>query len=338
MLKKKQAFGLTLTCLLALAVIGLMPGGALAQGASVNPTASSVKEQQLLDALKPGDASTSTINGRVSIPDRKSAVLIQPAGRDFREEHRTTLPFVGGVVILGMLGLLAVFYFVRGRIPVDGGLTGRTMMRFASFDRFVHWLTAVTFILLALSGLNLTFGRSLILPLIGPEAFTALAQAGKFIHNYGSFAFVLGIALMFLLWIKDNIPGGSDIGWLLKGGGLVGKDHPPAGRFNAGQKVIFWVVVIGGTALAVTGYSLMFPFAFTDIAGMQEANVLHALIALVMVAVILAHIYIGSIGMEGAFDAMGKGEVDVNWAKQHHALWVEKEMTGKEKGSAVPAE
>ena len=332
--------GCIIGLLAALAIyagVGLFGGSAFAQ-APINPTASSVKESQLLEALKPGASGVQSVAGRVSIPDAKSGTLIQPAGRDWRSLRQDTLPFIGGVAILGMLGLLAVFYVKRGRIAIDGGPAGRSIVRFPSLDRFAHWLTASTFILLALSGLNLTFGRSLILPLIGPEAFTALSQLGKTIHNYGSFAFALGLVMMLLLWLKDNIPSGNDIAWFAKGGGLIGKDHPPAARFNGGQKIIFWVVILGGTALAITGYSLMFPFAFTDIAGLQEANVLHGLISVVMVAVILAHIYIGSVGMEGAFDAMGKGEVDVNWAKQHHALWVDKVMMTKGKGSATPAE
>ena len=341
MVKTGCGLRLGIATFIAVMALAMTPPLAVAQQsgqpASVNPTASSVKEGQLLDALRPGGAQTSTVNGRVSIPDAKSAVLIQPAGRDWRQIRQETLPFVGMVAILGMLGALVLFYFVRGRIAIDGGPAGRTILRFASLDRFAHWLTATTFILLALSGLNLTFGRKLVLPLIGPEAFTALSQAGKFVHNYGSFAFVAGLVLMILLWLKDNIPSGADIAWFAKGGGLIGKEHPPAARFNGGQKVIFWVVVLGGVALSITGYSLMFPFAFTDIAGLQEANMLHGLIAVVMVAVILAHIYIGSVGMEGAFDAMGKGEVDINWAKQHHALWAEK--AGPErKGAATPAE
>lgn len=339
MLAFKRLAGVTLA--LCLGFAAMSAHGALAQSGqpnSVNPTASSVKEGQLLDALKPPGAGPSAVTGRVSIPDAKSGVLIQPAGRDWRSLRQETLPRIGAIAILGMFAALVIFYVVRGRIPIDGGPAGRTILRFASLDRFAHWLTATTFILLALSGLNLTFGRSLLLPVIGPEAFTALSQAGKIVHNYGSFAFALGIVMMILLWLKDNIPTGADITWFAKGGGLIGKEHPPAARFNGGQKVVFWSVVLGGVALSITGYSLMFPFVFTDIGGLQEANVLHGLIAVVMVAVILAHIYIGSVGMEGAFDAMGKGEVDLNWAKQHHALWVQKTKMSDSKGAATPAE
>ena len=127
------------------------------------------------------------------------------------------------------------------------------------------------------------------------------------------------------MWIGGNIPNRVDVEWTKRGGGIVGHDHPPAYRFNAGQKMIYWVVVLGGTLVAASGYLLMFPFYVTDIQGMQLAQTVHAIIAVLFVAAMLAHIYIGTIGMEGAFDGMGEGTVDVNWAREHHALWLEQE-------------
>jgi len=129
-----------------------------------------------------------------------------------------------------------------------------------------------------------------------------------------------------------------DVEWVKRGGGLVGHDHPPASRFNAGQKMIYWIVVIGGTAVAITGYILMFPFYGTSVVGMQTAQIVHAIIAVLFVAAMLGHIYIGTIGMEGAFEAMGTGQVDVNWAREHHALWLEQEMarTGPNQSQGQP--
>ncbi len=310
---------------LALVLSSLAIAGAHAQGqpTRVNPTADSVNEQRLLEALKPGNVGTTeAVKGRVSIPDKSSGNLIQPAGRDWRELQQT-VSRVGAYAIVGMIGLLAIFFLVRGRIRVTSGFSGQLIERFGSIERFAHWLAAVSFMVLGLSGLNLTFGKSLLLPLIGPEAFTTVSQAGKIAHNYVSFAFVLGIVLMFVMWVKDNIPHPRDIIWLAKGGGIVGNAHPPAGRFNFGQKLIFWSVILGGAGLSVTGYILMFPFQFADLGGMQLAGIVHGLIGVVLVAIIIAHIYIGTLGMEGAFDAMGTGKVDVNWAKEHHSVWVE---------------
>jgi len=306
------------------------------QPASVNPTASSVKEDQLLQQLQ-------QIQGRGSIPDKKSYVLEQPAGRDWRLFHDVTMYWISAIAILGMLAALVAFYLKRGMVRISGGRSGRTVVRFTDFERAVHWMTATCFIVLGLSGLNITFGKQLLLPLMGPMAFTNMSQWGKYAHNFLSFPFTLGVILIFLIWVAWNIPNSADVEWVKEGGGLTGDKHPPAGRFNAGQKFIYWITVLGGGAVAVTGYLLMFPFYGTDIAGMQLAQVIHGVVAVLFVAAMLAHIYIGSVGMEGAFEAMGTGEVDVNWAKQHHSLWVEEAIAKAQKappsqGTMAPAE
>ncbi len=292
------------------------------QPTTVNPTASSVKEKQLLEALKPN--SGDTLSGRVSIPDARAGNLIQPGGIEFREFHQTTLTRIGMFAIPGMLALLALFYFIRGRVPIEGGPSGQTIVRFGWLSRFVHWLTATSFLALGFTGLNLVFGKSILLPVIGPSAFSGLSQAGKFVHNYVSFAFALGIILMFVMWVKDNLPALRDIRWIAQAGGLLGIGHPPADRFNAGQKLMFWSTIIGGAALSVSGYIMMFRPASLAMSGFQFATVVHGVTGLVLVAIIAAHIYIGSVGMEGAFAAMGKGKVDLNWAKSHHSIWVDK--------------
>jgi formate dehydrogenase subunit gamma len=203
-------------------------------------------------------------------------------------------------------------------------------------ERFVHWMTASCFIVLALSGLNITFGKRLLLPLIGADTFATWSQWAKYAHNFLSFPFTLGVVVILLMWIAWNIPHKVDIEWMKEGGGIVGDKHPPAERFNAGQKMIYWIVVLGGGLVAATGYLMMFPFYLTDIAGMQLAQIVHGIVALLFVAAMLGHIYIGTIGMEGAFEAMGTGEVDLNWAKQHHSLWVKEELA-KPRGEAPPS-
>jgi formate dehydrogenase subunit gamma len=303
-------------------LLAIVAPAAAQQPTQVNPTASSVKEQQLLNALQGGG----TIGGRVSIPDQKSGTLIQPGGRDWRQFHEVTLRWVGAIAILGMLVLLVAFYLIRGQVKLESGFSGRRIVRFNAFERFVHWMTATCFIILALSGLNITFGKPLLLPLIGEGAFAGWSQWAKYAHNYLSFPFALGVFAIFLIWVAGNIPNKVDVEWTRRGGGLVGHDHPPAYRFNGGQKMVYWIVVLGGTAVAASGYLLMFPFYATGIQGMQLAQTVHAIIAVLFVAAMLAHIYIGTIGMEGAFEAMGEGTVDVNWAREHHPLWLEQEM------------
>jgi formate dehydrogenase subunit gamma len=308
------------------------------QPSSVNPTASSVKEDQLLKALKPGAGET--VAGRVSIPDGRSGNLIQPGGQEYRSFRDGTLANLGKFGLLGVIAALAAFFVVRGRVRVTGGMSGVTIERFGDASRFAHWLSATSFVLLGLSGLNIAFGKSVLLPIIGPSAFSGLSQMGKFIHNYVSFAFAIGIALMFVMWVKDNLPSSLDIKWFAQGGGLFGKNHPPADRFNGGQKLIFWSTVLGGIALSVSGYMMMFRPVDTTMGGLQFAMVVHGVTGIVMIAIIFAHIYIGSIGMEGAFDAMGSGQVDLNWAKEHHSVWadkVAKNNPGAISGGRAPA-
>ncbi len=282
----------------------------------INPTASAVKEQQLLQKLN-------KIQGLGTIPDVKSYVLEHPAGRSWREWHEVTLRWIGAIVILGAILLLVIFYLVRGTVRIQAGRSGIKILRFTAFERFIHWLTAVCFVVQAITGLNITFGKPLLLPLLGPEAFTTWSEWAKYAHNFLSFPFTIGVVLIFFTWIAGNIPNSVDIDWVKRGGGIVGHDDPPAYRFNAGQKAIYWIQVLGGTAMVITGYLLIFPFYGTDVASMQLAEIVHAGIAMFYIAAIIGHIYIGTLGMEGAFEGMGEGSVDLNWAKQHHALWLE---------------
>ncbi len=301
-----------------------------------NPT-QSVREEDLLRQLQGG----SHMGGRVSIPDYKASVLQQPQGRDYREFRETYLPWIGGLAVLGMIGALAVFFFTRGRIALEHSeQSGEKILRFNAFERFTHWLTALTFIALAISGLNYIFGKRLLLPIIGPEAFAAWSQYAKFAHNYLSWPFMAGLLVMILIWIRDNIPDRTDMTWLKEGGGLMSGRAVPARRFNAGQKMIYWSVALGGLALAASGLIMLFPFSALDINGMQLAQYVHATVGVLLIAIMIAHIYIGSLGMEGAYDAMGSGEVDLDWARHHHSLWVEeqraKTASGPQLGGSRP--
>jgi formate dehydrogenase subunit gamma len=323
----------------AIALLILAAAGPVAaqQPSSVDPNADAVKEQQLLQQFK-------RIQGLGSIPDTKSYTIEQPQGRAWRYYRDVTLPRIGTIAMLGMIVLLAIFFLVRGMIRIRSGRSGINIVRFNAVERFVHWMTATCFVLMALTGLNITFGRVALLPLIGPDAFSSWSLAAKYVHNFLSFPFTIGVILIFFMWLAGNIPNRVDVEWLKQGGGIIGKDQPPAYRFNAGQKIIYWIVVLAGAAVAVSGYVLMFPFYGTTIAGMQLAQMVHGTVAVLFVAVMIAHAYIGTIGMEGAFEAMGTGTVDLNWAKEHHSLWLEQERARNGPGelarqpSATPAE
>jgi len=301
-------------------------------------------------AIRQGD------QGYVAAPNMLGGQLIQSEGEVWRSLRLGAYKQWAGWILLGMLGLVALFFALRGRVPIEGGPAGRTIERFNALERFAHWLTAITFIVLALTGLNLMFGRTLLLPLVGKETFAFLTQWGKLLHNYLAFGFMVGIALMFVLWVRYNIPNRYDVMWIVKGGGLLGGGHPSSKRFNAGQKFIFWSVILLGTSLSLSGLQLLFPFTFSffdstfaflnnwvgtslptglsPMAEQQLATLWHGFVSVILIAIIIGHIYIGSLGMEGAFAAMGSGRVDYNWARQHHDLWVEE----LERRAPAPAE
>jgi formate dehydrogenase subunit gamma len=307
------------------------------QNAPVDPEASVVNEQTLLQQFR-------RIQGDIDQPNPRERVLIQPDGRIWDHFHEVTLRWIGVVAILGTLALLAAAYFLLGRLRISAGRSGRKVPRFTGFERFSHWLTAVSFVVLGLTGLNITFGKLLLRPLIGPEAFSTFSEGAKYVHNYISFSFVIGLALIVVMWIKDNIPDRTDIEWFRQGGGFIKSRHAPARRFNAGEKLVFWGALGAGALVAISGFLLLFPFYVTNIFGMQIAQGVHAVIALLFVAMILGHIYIGTAGMEGAFEAMGTGEVDYNWAKEHHDLWLKEQIAKGRTGhpadlpAATPAE
>jgi len=300
------------------------------------------------------------LQGNVSIPDKQAGVMIQSEGDNWRAWRNGPMTVGGAWALLGIVGLLALFFVVRGRIRIEAGPSGHTIERFNSIERFVHWLTAVSFILLALTGLNMLYGRHVLLPIFGPDVFATLTQGGKYVHNFVSFAFMLGVVLMVVIWVRHNLPTREDLVWLAKGGGLFVKGvHPPSHKFNAGQKIQFWIVVLGGLSMTLSGISLLFPFEIpmfaatfsvlnvfglglaTDLGPIQEmqlSHLWHTAVGLAMMAIIVAHIYIGSLGMEGAFDAMGTGQVDENWAREHHNLWVAEVKGEASDGSVHPAE
>lgn len=332
MTKPFTRFSAILGLILLVAVAAFIrPATAQQQRNSVNPTASAVSEQQLLKELN-------RVQGRGSIPDVKSYVLEHPAGREWSEFRTVTLKWIGGGAILGILALLTIFYLWRGSMRVKAGRSGRTIKRFNGFERFVHWLVASAFAVLAVTGLNITFGRSLLLPLMGPGTFSTWTEIGKYAHNYLSFAFTVGIVLMFFMWVARNLPTRVDLEWMRRGGGMLGGEEPPAYKFNAGEKLIFWLAVFGGGAVALSGFVLLFPFYGTGITGMELAQIAHSVVGVLFIAAMFVHVYMGTIGMQGAFEGMATGDVDVNWAKAHHDLWYEEEMRPSAGEAIRPAE
>ena len=305
------------------------PASAQSSGSSVRPPDSAVGALPVVVQPQPSDSDgwrqiRRGLQGYVSIADKKAGLMVQSEGEIWRNINNGPLKNYGGWLLAAVLVIIVLFFAYRRRIPVEHGLSGETVERFNNLERFTHWLTATCFIVLALSGLNIMYGRFFLLDILGPQGFASLTALGKTLHIYLAFGFMLGVAMTFVIWVQDNIVDKYDFNWAVKAGGLLMKGvHPPARKFNFGQKCIFWSVFVGGVILSVTGIVLVFPFSFTDVFGMQDAQLIHSVVALVFIAIIIGHIYIGTLGMVGAFDAMGSGKVDKNWAKEHHSVWFE---------------
>lgn len=294
-----------------------------------------------------------------------ATVLVQDGGMKWLQFREGPLAMYGGYTLLGTIVALLLFYMMRGRITIDGEKTGRTVTRFKTVERFGHWLLAGSFIVLGLTGLISLFGRKVMIPAFGHESFAFIATASKWVHNNVAWAFILGLIMIFVMWVIHNLPDRTDINWMMKGGGIFTDAHPPAKKFNAGQKLIFWSCIVFGASIAITGLALLFPFQINLFAGtfekmnafgissllglgelntvlapheeMQLAQLWHAIVSFALMAIILAHIYIGSVGMEGAFDAMGTGEVEEQWAREHHSIWAEEAMAERDSPPAAAA-
>ena len=273
------------------------------------------------------------IQGFVHIPDQKEGVLVQPEGREFRAFRTRVQPWIDAALIIVAVLAMGALYLIAGPLRYTQDPQGRTIKRFSAFERFIHWMMAASFIWLGITGLNMVFGRHLVEPWLGDNTFAQLSALMKLSHNAVSYAFMVALVFMTLQWLHNNIPNRLDLTWVKMAGGIFGGPNPPARKFNAGQKMIYWIAVIGGTGISLTGIALLLPFYFFDIGGQQLMHGAHSVLAALMIATIIGHIYLGSVGVPGSFRAMATGRVDLQWAKHHHGLWVDEELA---KGNVPP--
>lgn len=253
--------------------------------------------------------------------------LISNIGENWRQFRTGPLITYGGWFLIGAVVLIALFFMIVGSVKLEHGRSGKTIPRWRAHERFLHWFAAISFILLAISGLSLLFGRAVLIPLLGAEAFAAYAQVARTVHNYLGPAFSIALLLMIVLWIGHNIPNRVDVQWFKQGGGIIGKRHPSAGRFNGGEKVWFWLgIVVLGLTVSISGLVLDFPNYGQTRETMALAQGVHAITAILWIGFFFGHAYIGTLGTEGAFEGMARGRVDVNWAKQHHDLWYQEQL------------
>ena len=278
-----------------------------------------------------------------NIPMGERGVLIQPftrypgarlatAGEAWRQIRDGWIVPYGGALVIVVVLALALYYWAKG--PMGGQVpgTGRVIERFTYFERAAHWSNAIAFVVLAISGLVMAFGKFWLLPVIGSMLFGWLTYALKTAHNFAGPLFAVSLVILFFTFLRSNWPSRADLVWLRKGGGMFSGQEPPSHRFNAGEKFVFWggVLILGSI---VVGSGLVLDKLVPGLAywrdDMQVANIIHAIAALLMVALFLAHIYMGTIGMRGAYQAMKTGYVDEGWAREHHLLWYEDIQAGR---------
>ncbi len=294
--------------------------GAVSAAAADAPAQAQAKEAhnqaQLWRDARSGQAGLTTVRGP------ESGVLIQSGGETWRELRNGPISLYGGIALCAVVVAIGLFYLRRGMIRLTAPPTGRHIERFSSVERVAHWSMAISFVILAISGLVLLFGKHVLLPVIGYTLFSWLAAIGKNLHNFIGPLFLLSIIVSFFLFVKDNFWKAEDANWIAKAGGLLDGEHVPSWRFNFGEKFMFWFgVVFLGLAVSISGLIMDFPNFGQTRDALQTVNIIHAVGALLFVCLMLGHIYIGTIGMEGAYAAMRTGQVDETWAKEHHELW-----------------
>jgi formate dehydrogenase subunit gamma len=319
----------------------LMFGAAGAAGAQ-----SPAEQQQQRRLEQPGNNAPvwrevrSGNQGYTSIPGREVGVLVQSAGETWRQLRNGPVTFYGGWLIVIVLLILAAIYFAKGPVKLHDKPSGRMLERFTLAQRWAHWTMGISFVVLGLTGLTILFGKYVLLPVIGYTLFAWLTSLAKNLHNFVAPLFAVSLPVFIVMFIRDNLPKGYDFGWFLKAPGFFAGKHIASGRFNAGEKAWFWGgVVVLSIALVVSGAILLFPNFDQVRATMQQASVVHMSAAVLVISAALGHIYLGTIGVEGAYQAMRTGYVDEVWAKEHHEYWYDEVKGGARAaaGGAVPA-
>ena len=279
-----------------------------------------------------------------SLPGREMGVLIQPqarfpgqdamstAGEAWRNFRNGPITFYGGWLVVLVCAVIAAIYFTQGPIKLHDKPSGRMLERFTLTERWAHWVMAISFCVLGVSGLIILFGKHVLLPVMGYTLFAWLTALAKNLHNFVAPLFIVSLLVFIVMYVKDNLPEKGDLKWLANGWKMFRGDHLPSGKFNAGEKAWFWGgVVFLSLIICVSGLVMLFPnaAAFELRTTFQQASVVHAIAAVLVIGAGLGHIYMGTVGVEGAYRNMRDGYTDETWAKEHHQYWYEDVKSGK---------
>ena len=262
--------------------------------------------------------------GYTAVKGRETGELIQGSGEVWRQLRNGPIATYGSWLIGITLAVLSLFYMWRGRVELIHPRTGKTVERWTLNERRMHWITAGLFIILGITGLSLLYGRMVLIPLFGHNGFSAYAAIAKWVHNILGPVFMVALLSMIVNWFSNNFITKVDIQWFKEFGGMVGDNHPSAEKLNGGEKIWFWSLTTVGMLLCFSGLVLDFPNFDQQREWLQLSHLIHVLTAFVLMSFAFGHIYIGTIGTEGALEGMVTGQVDTAWAKQHHDLWLKK--------------
>ena len=275
------------------------------------------------------------VEGYSAVKGRETNELIQGSGENWRQLRNGPMATYGSWLLGFVLFAIMAFYIARGRVELTHPRTGKTIERWNLNERRLHWTTAILFIILGITGLSLLYGRLVLIPLLGHEGFGVYANIAKYTHNILGPLFMLALLAILVKFFKHNFFNKVDLEWFKAFGGMVGDNHPSAGRMNGGEKVWYWTLATAGVALCVSGLILDFPNFDQERELIQISHLIHLATALVLMAFSFGHIYIGTIGTEGALEGMTTGQVDVAWAEQHHDLWLKEVQERQQSGSST---
>jgi formate dehydrogenase subunit gamma len=270
------------------------------------------------------------IPGFTTVTSEGHKVLIMNSGENWREiRNGLIMPFSQWILALA-LAAMGLFYFFVGQDKLEEPRSGVRIERYTLGERVLHWYTALLFVTMAVTGLSMLLGRFFLIPIFGHWAVSGYLQTTKVLHNYCGPFLLVGILLEIIIWMRFNIPQKDDLKWFKTLGGMLDSGpRPHSGRINAGEKGWFWLVLIFGLTSGITGIIMDFPIWGQTRMTMQVSHIIHATAGVLFITASFGHIYLGTFGAEGTFEAMWTGSVDSVWAEQHNDLWYAEKMSAK---------
>ncbi len=315
----QRVFGWLFMGSLLVLMLAPLPGVFLGDSAVAQTDAEQTNERaNFWREVRKGTTGYSAVSGQ------ESNVLIQGGGENWRALKEGPIATYSAWLIALVLLAAFTFHLINGRQKIENGRSGYVIERWKMYERVIHWYVAILFIILALTGLSLMYGRGVMIPMLGKDGFAAYASVAKLAHNYIGPFYAVGMIAMILMWIKDNLPIKADLEWAKSAGGMWGEGHPPADKANAGEKLMFWQFALVGLVIIASGLILDFPNFGQTREIMQWAHVIHVVAAIISTVTLFGHIYMALFGVEGAMEGMRNGHVDTNWAQQHHDIWYQK--------------